>query len=148
MPAANIVKAAAIRSSSDCRSRFSASKMPNPHTRRIRHNTSQQFSWLTHPQRAHSLLREIPNDRLSSCVRPPRSQWRLRPGFTPGSLFSIRPLRHPDGTETVSNYTILFLFYTRFQEKSTAISAMRAAPGWKPVPFVLSQQQERFPAVS
>ena len=39
------------------------------------------------------------------------------PGFTPGSLFSIRPLRHPDGTETVSNYTILFFILYPFPRK-------------------------------
>lgn len=91
---------------------------PEPHTRAVWLQRFQQFSWLTHPRPTRSLLREFPNDRLSSCAQPPRSQWRYRPGFAPGSLFSARPRRHPSSTETDSLFKAPLL-YLQPPKKST-----------------------------
>lgn len=55
-----------------------------------------------HPSRSPDLClnarakpSRFPNGRLSSDARAPQIQWRYRPGFTPGSLFSQRGPKAP-----------------------------------------------------
>ena len=49
-------------------------------------------------------------------MQPPRLQWRYRSGFPPDSLFSARPRRNSDGTET--KFTFLAFIITAGTEKS------------------------------
>ena len=61
--------------------------------------------------------REIPNDRLSPHAEPPRIQWRYRPGFAPGFLFSCGAITTSAGTQT--EYLLSMRVYTQKQKKST-----------------------------
>ena len=80
-------KAAATLVKSRC-SRFSATKITPVRTCRPMCLPSfKQFSWLT-PQQFCMAFSDFSNDRLSPNAEPPRIQWRYRPGFTPGFLFS------------------------------------------------------------
>ena len=48
---------------------------------------------------SHTAFSGFPNDRLSSCVAPPRIQRRYRPGSSPGFLFSCGAVTASAGTQ-------------------------------------------------
>ena len=60
----------------------------------------EQFSWLTHHKLPHSLLRTDPMTDFRLVWVPPRIQWRYRPGFSPGFLFSCGAVTASAGTQT------------------------------------------------
>ena len=65
---------------------------------------------------SHTAFSDFSNDRLSSNVGPPRIQWRYRPGFAPGFLFSYGAVTASAGTQT--EYLLARTVYNTANEKS------------------------------
>ncbi len=75
----------------------------------------------------------MPNDRLSSCARPPRLQWRYRLGVSPSFLFFSRLPRETGDTKPF----VIYAHFNRCAQKSqpfaTVPTRKRYKTGRKPV---------------
>ena len=101
-------------------------KVLQPISRNKSHHIPYLQAW-----RKQLRMSSSPGLRFSNSARPsqvspmtdfrpmaesPRIQWRYRPGFSPGSLFSYEPVTEPISTHTNIHF---FIGYHHFREKSS-----------------------------